>query len=161
MCAAEEPMNLTDMKKKADVYLSCDEPTVEFAETLKQEVESRCNLSVALDNDDSWEDDEDCDVLEHMHKATLMIVISTGESNITAWVMDYKEEATTRTPQQALAERFNFQRCCKPPTVDFSRSHEEGLSEFMDLLRQNTGYRRFTKPSSNKLWNTIANAIFM
>ena len=32
-----------------DIYLSCDEPCIDFAETLKKEIESRCNLSVALD----------------------------------------------------------------------------------------------------------------
>ncbi|CAJ1946644.1 unnamed protein product [Cylindrotheca closterium] len=161
MCAPEESMKTTEIKKKADLYLSCDEPTLEFAQTLKQEVESRCNLTVALDNDDSWEDAEDSDVLENMQKAKLMIVVTTGHSNITAWVMDYSPEITTKTTQQAIAERFNFQRCCKPPAIDFSRSHKEGLNEFMDLLRRTTGWRRFTKPSSNKLWNSIANAIFI
>eukprot|EP00526_Cylindrotheca_closterium_P024721 CAMPEP_0113634456 /NCGR_PEP_ID=MMETSP0017_2-20120614/17944_1 /TAXON_ID=2856 /ORGANISM="Cylindrotheca closterium" /LENGTH=153 /DNA_ID=CAMNT_0000545161 /DNA_START=83 /DNA_END=544 /DNA_ORIENTATION=+ /assembly_acc=CAM_ASM_000147 len=153
-------MDMSDINKKPDLYLSCDEPTLKFAETLKKEIESRCNLLVALDKDDSWEEGaEDCDFLEHMHRAKFMIVLSTGESNITAWVMDYQETSLSR--QQALAQRLNFQRCCKPPTIDFSGSHKEGLTDFMDLLRRNTGYRRFTKPSSNKLWNSITNALFV
>ncbi|KAL3932023.1 MAG: hypothetical protein SGBAC_011042 [Bacillariaceae sp.] len=162
MCAPTELMNMPDNAKKTDLYLSCDEPTLQFTERLKKEIESRCNLSVALDRDDSWaEDTEECDgdFLEHMHQAKLMVVISTGHSNITAWIMDYQETSLSR--QQALAQRLNFQRCCKPPTIDFSKSHKEGLGEFMDILRQNTGYRRFTKPSSNKVWNTITNALFV
>ena len=100
--------------------------------------------------------------MDHMHQAKQMIVIATAQdSNITAWVMDYDETKNAR--KQALEQRFGctFERCCKPPTVDFRTSEKDGLNEFMDLLRMNTGYRRFRKPSSSPLVNSIVNAIFI
>ena len=157
MCAAVAP---EETKKLPDVFLSCDEPNVAFAENLKKEVEARCNLSVALDNDDSWEESDD--LVDHMLSAKQMIVIATEHSNITAWIMDYslEDEYSKLQKQQSMEQTLGcrFQRCCKPPTVDFRT--QNGLNEFMDLLRQNTGYKRFRKPSSNQLWNTIADAIF-
>ncbi|KAL3932022.1 MAG: hypothetical protein SGBAC_011041 [Bacillariaceae sp.] len=170
MCAAStEPimnmnmnMIMSDNSKKPDLYLSCDEHTLKLAETLKKEIESRCKLSVALDVDDTWEEDADfCDFLDHMHQVKHMVLISTGDSNITAWIMEYQETSLTR--QRALANRFkNVPKNCKPPTVDFSKSHKKGLSDFLDMLRINTGYQRFgqTKPrSSKKVWNRITNAL--
>ncbi|CAJ1946646.1 unnamed protein product [Cylindrotheca closterium] len=156
MCGPTESLSTADLKgpkEKADIYLSCDEPSIEFAETLKKEIESRCNLSVALDRDDSWEEDSnDCAFLEHMHQAKVMVPIVTEHVNITAWIMDYRP-ARGLTAQQALAHRLHYQRCCKPPAINFSKSYKEGLREFMDIVKRNTGSRRFRKP--NKVLNRI------
>ena len=154
------PTEITkEVKKLPDVILSCDAPNLEFAENLKNEVEARCNLSLALDNDDSWEESDD--LVDHMLSAKQMIVITTEHSNITAWIMDYDD--TKLQKQQSMEKSMmgcRFQRCCKPPTVDFRTSQKDGLKEFMIQLRINTGYRRFRKPGSNQLLRKIADAIF-
>ena len=157
MCAAVAP---EETKKLPDVFLSCDEPNVAFAENLKKEVEARCNLSVALDNDDSWEESDD--LVDHMLSAKQMIVIATEHSNITAWIMDYSLDDSKLQKQQSMEQTLGcrFQRCCKPPTVDFRTSQKDGLNEFMIQLRINTGYRRFRKPGSIQLLRKIADAIF-
>lgn len=108
--------------------MSCNEPDLQTAVHLKENIEEYTSLFVALETED-WEDIEDFEFEDQIHEAEVLLNLKTESSSITAWLIDEnKHYSDNKSPPTHISVA---------PTVNITNSYMAGLETLLGLIAQN------------------------
>ncbi|KAL3932026.1 MAG: hypothetical protein SGBAC_011045 [Bacillariaceae sp.] len=111
-----------------EIYLSYSEPNLQIAMHLKEDIETYASLDVVLENED-WEQVESYEFEEQIHLAAVLLHLSTETSDVTVWLIDEnkRQHRSKKPPTEVLL----------PPSIDISKSYEEGVTAMLGLIAKN------------------------
>lgn len=115
-----------------EIYLSYSEANLQTAVHLKEDIETYTSLDVVLESED-WEEVESYEFEEQIHLAAVLLHLSTETSDVTVWLIDEnKRQHRTKKPPTEVS---------LPPSIDISKSYEEGVTALLGLIAKNMDRR--------------------